>query len=34
MSEQEFVDHYEILQVSQNADSETLERVYRLLAKR
>ena len=29
-----FVDHYEILQVSQSADSETIERVYRLLAKR
>ena len=29
-----FVDHYEVLQVSQNADSETIERVYRLLAKR
>ena len=29
-----FVDHYEVLQLSQNADTETLERVYRLLAKR
>lgn len=29
-----FVDHYEVLQVSQNADLETIERVYRLLAKR
>ena len=29
-----FVDHYETLQVSQNADAETLGRVYRLLAKR
>jgi curved DNA-binding protein CbpA len=29
-----FVDHYEVLQVSQNADIETIERVYRLLAKR
>lgn len=29
-----FVDHYEVLQVSQNADGETLERVYRLLEKR
>ena len=27
-------DYYEDLQVSQNADNETLERVYRLLAKR
>ncbi len=31
---QPFVDHYEILQISQNADQETLERVFRLLAKR
>lgn len=29
-----FVDHYEVLQISPNADSETIERVYRLLAKR
>lgn len=29
-----FVDHYEVLQLSQNADSEMIERVYRLLAKR
>lgn len=29
-----FVDHYEVLQVSQGADAETVERVYRLLAKR
>jgi curved DNA-binding protein len=34
MSEERFVDHYEILQVSRNADSETIERVFRLLAKR
>jgi curved DNA-binding protein CbpA len=33
-TEQSFVDHYEVLQVSQNADGETVERVYRLLAKR
>lgn len=33
-TEQTFVDHYEVLQVSQNADAETVERVYRLLAKR
>lgn len=33
MSEQ-FADHYEILQLSQNADQDTVERVYRLLAKR
>jgi len=29
-----FVDHYEVLQLSQNANAETVERVYRLLAKR
>jgi len=29
-----FSDHYENLQVSSNADSETIERVFRLLAKR
>lgn len=29
-----FIDCYEILQVSPNADHETIERVYRLLAKR
>jgi len=29
-----FVDLYEILQISQQADPETIERVYRLLAKR
>ena len=29
-----FVDYYELLQVSPNADSETIERVYRSLAKR
>ena len=34
MSERPFVDHYEILQVSQTADTETIERVFRLLAKR
>lgn len=34
MSEKIFVDHYEILQVSQTADTETIERVFRLLAKR
>jgi hypothetical protein len=28
------VDHYETLQLSQSADTETLERVFRLLAKR
>jgi len=34
MPEERFVDHYEILQVSRNADAETIERVFRLLAKR
>ncbi len=29
-----FIDHYELLQVSQTADTETIERVFRLLAKR
>lgn len=29
-----FQDHYEVLQLSPCADSETIERVYRLLAKR
>jgi len=34
MSREHFVDYYEVLQVSQNADPETIERVFRLLAKR
>jgi curved DNA-binding protein CbpA len=34
MNENSFDDHYEDLQVSANADQETIERVYRLLAKR
>ncbi len=34
MSERPFVDHYENLQLSPNATVETIERVYRLLAKR
>lgn len=34
MSEIPFVDHYEVLQLSQSADNETLERVFRLMAKR
>ena len=34
MSENGFVDHYEVLQLSQQADAETIERVFRLLAKR
>jgi curved DNA-binding protein len=29
-----FVDHYEILQISPNADSETIRRIYRLQARR
>lgn len=32
--EKPFVDYYEVLQLSQNADSDTIERVFRLLAKR
>jgi len=31
---QPFVDYYEVLQLSQTANTETVERVYRLLAKR
>lgn len=34
MTQRPFVDHYEALQLSQNANVETVERVYRLLAKR
>jgi curved DNA-binding protein CbpA len=34
VSKQEFVDFYEVLQVSQNAEPETIERVFRLLARR
>jgi len=34
VSEIPFVDHYEVLQLSQTADSDTLERVFRLMAKR
>lgn len=34
MREQSFSDYYEILQISANADLETVERVYRLLAKK
>lgn len=34
MIENGFVDYYEVLQLSQQADSETIERVFRLLAKR
>lgn len=34
MSQRGFVDYYEVLQLSPNATAETVERVYRLLAKR
>jgi len=34
MNQDKYVDYYEDLQVSPNADQETIERVYRLLAKR
>ena len=34
MEKEGFIDYYEILQLSQGADRETIERVYRLLAKR
>ena len=34
MSEANFLDYYEDLKISPNADQETIERVYRLLAKR
>ena len=34
MNERPFVDFYEILHLSQHADAETVERVYRMLAKR
>jgi curved DNA-binding protein CbpA len=34
MSQEAFRDHYEVLQLSPNATGDTVERVYRLLAKR
>lgn len=34
MEQEPFTDYYEILQVGPNAEQETIERVYRLLAKR
>ncbi len=34
MASKEFVDHYEILEVSPNASSATVERVFRFLAKK
>ncbi len=34
MTDQPFIDYYEVLQLSQGADAETIERVHRLFAKR
>jgi hypothetical protein len=34
VAERGFIDYYEVLQLSPNANDETVERVYRLLAKR
>jgi curved DNA-binding protein CbpA len=34
MADQEFVDYYDVLQLSQNAEAEMIQRVYRLLAQR
>jgi curved DNA-binding protein CbpA len=34
MNQERFIDYYEILQVNPNADPDTIERVFRLLAKR
>ena len=34
MRQNQFIDYYEDLQISPNADMETIERIYRLLAKR
>jgi DnaJ-class molecular chaperone len=34
MSDRDFVDFYEVLQVSASAEPETIHRVYRLLAQR
>jgi hypothetical protein len=34
MSANEFVDYYELLQLSPNADSDTIERIFRHLAKK
>jgi curved DNA-binding protein len=34
MSANEFVDFYELLQLSSNADTETIERIFRHLAKK
>lgn len=34
MSDKEFVDYYEVLQLSPNADTDTIERIFRHLAKK
>src|SRR5215831_12004646 len=34
MPNSEFTDHYELLQISPNAEQETIQRVYRMLAAR
>ena len=34
MDETPFVDYYELLQISPNADDDTIHRVFRLLAKK
>ncbi len=34
MKQEPFLDYYEILQISPSADRETIDRIYRLLAKR
>src|SRR4051812_16231946 len=34
MSDSGFVDYYELLQISPNAESETIHRVYKMLAQR
>ncbi len=34
MSEEEFVDYYELFQLSPNADTDTIDRIYRHLAKK
>jgi len=34
VTDEKFIDHYEVLQLSPNATAETVERVYRFLAKR
>ena len=34
MSDSGFVDYYELLQISPNAEAETIQRVYKMLAQR